>query len=144
MPGYATAELYQFATLCWYYLQALAIKHIVNDEICVALSPIACLVLIAYDRSGGFLHFVKLIPIWVLTNFFAKILDWEVIHSMSIGGRRGGCVPHFTAWGGQHWKCPHTVSVHTTNLKARLITRLSYKLYIGLVVKLIQIIRVQI
>ena len=32
----------------------IAIKHILNDEICVALSPLACLMLIAYGRSGGF------------------------------------------------------------------------------------------
>ena len=38
-------------------------------------------------------------------------------------------------------KCPHTVSVCTTNLKiyiARLIIPLSYKLHIGLVVKFIK------
>ena len=37
--------------------------HILNDEICVLLSPLACLMLIAYDRIGGLLHFVQLIPI---------------------------------------------------------------------------------
>ncbi len=83
-----------------------------------------------------------------MTNLFAKILDWEVLHSMGVDrwGTRGTRPPLYSLRG-QHKKCPHTVSVHTTNLKAyiaRLITPLSYKLYIGLVVKLIQIIRVQI
>ena len=59
----------------------------------------------------------------------------------SIGGGRGGRVPLLFSLRGQHRKYPHTVSVHTTHLKAyiaRLITPLSYKLYIGLVAKLIK------
>ena len=49
----------------------------------------------------------------------AKMLDWEVLHSMEMSS--------------------HSL-VHTTNLKAyiaRLITPFSYKLYVGLVVKFI-------
>ena len=54
-----------------------------------------------------------------MKNFFAKMLDWEVLHSL------GGRVPPLYSLGGQHKKCPHTVSVDTTHLKAyiaRLIT----------------------
>ena len=69
------------------------------------------------------------------------MLDWEVLHSMGVErwGTRGTRPPLYSR-GGQHRKCHYTVLVHTTNLKAyiaRLITPLSYKLYIGLVVKLI-------
>ena len=68
-------------------------------------------------------------------------------HGRRSVGDEGDASPHFSAWRGQHRKCPHTCLIHTTNLKAyiaRLITPFSYNLYIGLVVKLIKIIRVQI
>ena len=34
---------------------------------------------IAYGVTSGFMHFVKLNLILVMTNFFAKRLDWEVL-----------------------------------------------------------------
>ena len=61
----------------------------------------------------------------------------------SIGGGRGDASPHFSARGGQHKKCPppHLISPEKYGLIARLIAPLSLKLYIGLVVKLIIILR---
>ena len=46
--------------------------------------------LIAYDRSGGFLQFVQLIPIGVMKKFFAKMLDWEVLHRHTMGVNQWG------------------------------------------------------
>ena len=65
----------------------------------------------------------------------------------SIGGDEGEASPAFLPEGVIIGNVLTLFLVHTTNLKAyiaRLITPLSYKLYIGLVVKLITIIRVQI
>ena len=84
-----------------------------------------------------------------MTNFFAKMLDWEVLHSMGVDrwGTRGTRPPTFQLEGVSIGNVLTLFLVHTTNLKvyiARLITPFSYKLYIGLIVKLIKIIRVQI
>ena len=66
----------------------------------------------------------------------------------SIGGGRGGRVPPtFQLEGVSIGNVLTLFLVHTTHLKAyiaRLLTPFSYKFYIGLVVKLINIIRVQI
>ena len=41
--------------------------------------------LVAYRKSDEFLHFVQLIPIRVMKHFFAKMLDWEVLHTHTMG-----------------------------------------------------------
>ena len=82
-----------------------------------------------------------------MTNFFAKMLDWEVLHSIGVDrwGTRGDASPTFQLEGVSIGNVLTFFQFSATHLNAyitRLITPLSYKLYIGLVVKLIKIIRV--
>ena len=84
----------------------------------------------------------------MMTNLFAKMLEWEILHSMGVDrwGTRGTRPSTFQPEGVNIGNILTRFSSYNKfkfNI-ARLITPLSYKLYIGQVEKLLNIIRVQI
>ena len=82
---------------------SIATKYILNDEICVALSPLARLMLIAYGRSGGFLglHFVYLISHLSDGKFLSQNVglgsSTQAQHGCRSVGDEGDASPQFSA-----------------------------------------------